>query len=600
MRFILLMVILVSHLAWAETQTSPNEQTSTKPKAQPLSVAQMPIEIQGADADVEANIRAWLPAALTCDARPFQQRMWYRLALKESAKALQALGYYRPSMDIRFETGLDEQSCPHINICVDAGKPVRYRQVTLSLLDEGKNDAVIAQSWQKMAVQPGEIVHHGHYEDTKSALAQRLEERGYFDADYQQARILVNPETYQADAAITLTTGVRYHFSQVHFNQTILHDWVVKRYSPIEEGQAFDANLLNELSQNLANSGYFSDVRIRQGEADQQTHEVPIDVELVPRKRMSYAFSVGYGSDTGERIGADIKRYWLNKRGHYANLAVQYALKKRNIEAHYVVPWKKPLTERLDWGFRMQYEENFHWGNDSSVRFGPSFVRELSDGWTGVLFSELLSARTEFLGDQVRDGQFLFVGARISKREGDDPIFPTEGWSLMAEVKATDPGGLSTTSLVQGRFNMQGLLPLGQGSLLMRTQAGYTWVENFDRLPKPLRFYTGGDTSVRGYSFESLSPANAAGALIGGQHYVAATVEYLHPMNDHMQLATFVDMGNAFNDWGKGLENLKEGTGVGIRYKTPVGYVKADIAFPISQADAWGSPMLHLGIGASF
>ena len=80
---------------------------------------------------------------------------------------------------------------------------------------------------------------------------------------------------------------------------------------------------------------------------------------------------------------------------------------------------------------------------------------------------------------------------------------------------------------------------------------------------------------------------------------MAASVELSFPVSDSWQLATFLDTGDAFNDWEQGLQSLKQGAGVGIRWKTPVGFVKVDVAFPISQANA-NEPRLHLGIGASF
>lgn len=558
----------------------------------------MPMLVKGVSDDLAQNVRAWVAQPLSCDATPLERQLWRRLANQSSIKALQALGYYQPSIRISIEDKI-EKTCPTITIDIHAHQPVAYHQVEREMLGEGNQDEVILQAWQKLDFKTGEILHHGRYDDAKQGMSQRLQERGYVDAEYQQAQILVNPSTHQADMHISLNTGKRYRFGEIQFNQDFLHDDFVKRYSPVNSGQPFDSEQLNLLSQNLSNSGYFNEVRIRQLAANTEDTTIPIEVGLTPRNRMSYAFSAGYGSDTGERVGADIKRHWFNRRGHYGNAMLQYAQRRQVLETHYVVPWDNPLTEKLDWGFRAQYEENDRWGSGSFARVGPNFVRELYDGWTGVAFTELWSSRTEFIGDNPREGQFFFVGLRLNKRDSDDPIFPREGWSLMAEIKMADPSWFSTTSLIQGRIDFHGLMPLASGGLLLRAQAGSTWVENFDLLPKPLRFYTGGDATVRGYAFEALAPANARGVLIGGQHYVAASVEYSHPVSEAWQLATFMDTGDAFNDWESGIQGLKQGAGVGVRWKTPVGYVKADLAFPISQANA-NEPRLHLGIGANF
>lgn len=561
-------------------------------------ITHMPILVKGVSDALAQNVRAWLRDPIACDANELQRQLWRRLATKSTIKALQALGYYQPAMSIEFQTTSGD-ACATVLIDIEARQPVVYYLVAQQLLGEGKHDEVILHAWQDLTMQPGEVLHHGRYDSAKQTMAQRLQERGYVDAEYQQAQILVDPIKQQANMQMTLDTGKRYRFGDIQFAQDFLRDDFVRRYSPIAPGQDFDSEQLNQLSQNLSHSGYFNEVRIRQAPANRNEATIPIEVSLTPRNRMSYAFSAGYGSDTGERIGADLKRHWFNRRGHYGNAMLQYAQRRQVFEAHYVIPWDNPLTEKLDWGFRAQYEENDRWGSGSFARVGPNFVRELYDGWTGVVFTELWSSRTEFIGDTAREGQFFFAGLRLSKRDSDDPIFPTEGWSLMAEVKMADPNWFSSTALIQGRIDFHGLLPLGQGGLLLRAQAGSTWVDHFDLLPKPLRFYTGGDTTVRGYAFENLSPANARGVLIGGQHYVAASAEYSHPISSHWQWASFIDMGDAFNDWEQGLKALKQGAGMGVRWKTPVGYVKADIAFPISQANA-NEPRLHLGIGASF
>ncbi len=583
-------------LLLASLTLTAGAQTPAEPAAAAPST--MSLRVMGVEGALADNVQALVSTPLACDASEVQKRIWMRIAHKQSIKALQALGYYEPTIKTRFQQA-GPADCETAVLDIQANQPVVYHQVEQQLLGEGQQDEVIVQAWQKLSMKPGEPLHHGHYEEAKQGLAQRLQERGYVDAEYRQAQILVNPSTHQADLTMTLDTAKRYRFGDIQFSQNFLHDDFVRRYSPISAGQPFDSEQLNQLSQNLSNSGYFNEVRIRQAPANQTETSIPIEVGLTPRNRMSYAFSAGYGSDTGERVGADIKRHWFNRRGHYGNAMMQYAQRRQILETHYVVPWDNPLTEKLDWGFRAQYEENDRWGSGSFARVGPNFVRELYDGWTGVVFTELWTSRTEFIGDKPREGQFFFAGLRLTKRDSDDPIFPTEGWSLMAEVKMADPSWFSTTSLIQGRIDFHGLMPLGTGGLLLRAQAGSTWVENFDLLPKPLRFYTGGDATVRGYAFEALSPANARGVLIGGQHFVAASAEYSHPVSESWQLAAFVDSGDAFNDWELGLQHLKQGAGLGVRWKTPVGYVKADVAFPISQPNA-NEPRLHLGIGANF
>jgi translocation and assembly module TamA len=129
--------------------------------------------------------------------------------------------------------------------------------------------------------------------------------------------------------------------------------------------------------------------------------------------------------------------------------------------------------------------------------------------------------------------------------------------------------------------------------ILSRIHLGTTKVDNFDNLPKSLRFFAGGGRSVRGYKFESLGEVNKDDQVIGGKHVLDLSLEYQYPINDEWGAAVFVDAGNAFNDYNNA--KLKVGVGFGARWRSPIGPVKVDIGFP---KDELSKPQLHLSIGS--
>ena len=120
-------------------------------------------------------------------------------------------------------------------------------------------------------------------------------------------------------------------------------------------------------------------------------------------------------------------------------------------------------------------------------------------------------------------------------------------------------------------------------------------IDDINQLPKSLRYFAGGDNSVRGYGYESLGETNAEGAVIGGKHLLVASLEYEYTFKDPWGAAFFVDVGNAFNSWSD--MGLKTGVGFGARWKSPIGPVRVDIGFP---TDDFGDPHLHLSIGPDF
>jgi len=165
------------------------------------------------------------------------------------------------------------------------------------------------------------------------------------------------------------------------------------------------------------------------------------------------------------------------------------------------------------------------------------------------------------------------------------------GWQGAAEPL------MSSTSLVQASLQAALVRPFGRTILRGRGEIGTTWVDDFSKLPKSLRFFTGGDTSVRGYAFETLGPENDAGEVIGGRHVMVFSAEAMMPVSgDDWFGAVFVDSGNAFDSFQE--MDLKTGAGVGVRWRSPIGMVRVDIAVPLNAGSR--SPRLHLGIGAEF
>ncbi len=126
----------------------------------------------------------------------------------------------------------------------------------------------------------------------------------------------------------------------------------------------------------------------------------------------------------------------------------------------------------------------------------------------------------------------------------------------------------------------------------MRAEGGITIQDEFDDLPPSMRFFAGGDQSVRGYAYKSLGPKDAQGDVIGGRHLMIGSAEVEMPINDDWSLALFYDTGNAFDNV-KDYE-LAHGAGLGIRRHTPIGPIKLDIA---RQLEGNRDYRLHLSVG---
>jgi translocation and assembly module TamA len=132
-----------------------------------------------------------------------------------------------------------------------------------------------------------------------------------------------------------------------------------------------------------------------------------------------------------------------------------------------------------------------------------------------------------------------------------------------------------------------------QNGLNARFDIGAVIADSRVGIPSVFLFRTGGDTTVRGYAFESLG-VQQGDAVVGGRYYAVASVEAVHWITESIGLAAFVDAGNAVDDLND--LDIAVGYGVGGRLRTPVGPFRLDVAY----GERTGDVRLHFSVGLSF
>ena len=188
----------------------------------------------------------------------------------------------------------------------------------------------------------------------------------------------------------------------------------------------------------------------------------------------------------------------------------------------------------------------------------------------------------------------VFAEASLSRKQGDNPSFVRRGWSVTLAARTTAGTLLSDASFSQVLGDAKWIRAFaGNNRLILRGSAATTWTNNFSALPPQLRFFAGGDRSVRGYGYQSIGPRNSYDRVIGGRNLLVASTEVEHYFTRNWGMAAFVDAGNAFNgtDYRPRL-----GAGLGVRWLSPVGMIRVDVGTPIHDDHAHGI-QLHVVIG---
>ena len=194
----------------------------------------------------------------------------------------------------------------------------------------------------------------------------------------------------------------------------------------------------------------------------------------------------------------------------------------------------------------------------------------------------------------------LVPEAAFGKVRSDDRIYPKWGRRLDLVVRGASESVLSDTSFGQAIGRAKAIWSFGATRLISRAEVGWTETAAFRELPASLRFFAGGDQSVRGYDYQELGTLDEEGNVIGGEGLLVGSVEVERLFFDFGKFGqwgagAFYDLGSAAHEIG---ESLKSGAGAGIRWLSPIGLVRMDVAWAL---DLPGTPIrFHLNVGPDF
>ena len=246
---------------------------------------------------------------------------------------------------------------------------------------------------------------------------------------------------------------------------------------------------------------------------------------------------------------------------------------------------------RLTAGYQREDIENVE---SELLTFGQQWQHELDNGWLQVLSMRWEGERFNIGDDETGTSSLFLPGAGYSKLYADSALDPSKGYRLQFDVTGAHRALLSTVDVLHVSMLAKGLYTVfNNHRFLSRVQVGGVGTNSFEDVPPSLRFFAGGDQSVRGYGYETLSPENDNGVEVGGRFLLVGSVEYQYQFANRWRAAMFVDHGNAVND---PKDPLATGAGVGIRWISPVGPLRLDVAKGLDP-EFGGGWRLHFSMG---
>jgi translocation and assembly module TamA len=550
------------------------------------------VTIQGIDGRLYDNVAAFLTILDKKDQRSLrhtQVRGLHEDAQQEIREALEPFGYY--DVQIEAELRREEDSWRAV-YTINPGEPVRVAGVDIEL----DNPEVEVVNWADIAggfsLQSGDVLDHVTYERGKKNLLEHLYALGYVKAEYRKSEIRIHKTEKSARIYLRVLPGSRYLFGDTVFDQELLSPELLIGFLNYEKGEPYSRQKLIQLQQILYRTNFFGQVVVR-GEVEKpEGVYIPVTISLFdPEFFNRYTFGLGYATDDGMRGKAGWDNRLFNRHGHTVSSELQLAERRSSLNFIYGIPIMDPRYDKVYFGTTYDEEK---W-EETETRLFKGGVRY---EYAGARFKygaglELHSEKYE-IGSTSGETFLPIPNARWSMVYGDDPINTRNGLFFSINLKGAAESLLADTNFLQGLVSGKLITsPLDDVRFISRFSVGATWVDAIDDLPPSLRFYTGGDQSVRGYGYRELGAKDSSGTVVGGKYLLVGSFEVEKNIYGNWSAAAFIDTGQGVNDLA---EDLSTGVGLGIRYRLPFGQIRVDVASAVSEE---GQPLrLHLTVGA--
>jgi len=557
------------------------------------SLARPVATIDGLSNDLAARVIERTPTDdIRCDSPRWAARAWSRDLEDEIRSSLRARSFYAPQIDRQLVRSDD---CWRLEVGVDRGAATLLRAFDVKISGEGGDDPAFAATLNEHRPKVGQPFREDAHEALKRGLRRVALERGYLDSRFNTARVDVYPEEQAADVTIEFSTGLRYRFGATRFSvePDMLGYGMLERFRLWEPGTHYSNQDVERLRRRLLQAGYFDtvDVHPRTEARSNGTLDLDVDLGLRPRHELNGGF--GFATDFGPRVKAAYENRYLNRHGHQGAVRLHLSPVLQELYTDYRMPLRRGDDAWLVMDATVSREDT-----DSAESITQALgIRRIRSGPWGTRLTESLNLQREDFDVASDDGvaMLLMPGLAISKTHQIRQRPLEIGWRLDGQVRGA-AAPLASTSFIQFYGRGAFALPLGERARAVgRIEVGTTLATSFSKLPTSIRYFAGGDRSIRGYDLDSLGPTDSDGDVRGGRHLAVASIELERAVWENWSLAVFADTGAAFNSFS---DSLSSGVGVGVRWLSPVGPIRLDVAHPLDEGGR--SIRLHIGVGSSF
>lgn len=450
----------------------------------------------------------------------------------------------------------------------------------------------------------------------------------YFDRGYIFAQVspepAINPETHRVKAAFRIEERELGYIDRIDVRGNLrTKDVVIRRELRVRPGEAFNGIKLRRSRERLMNLGYFEEVDFETAPGAEPTHQ---DLIVNVKEQKTGQFSFGGGFSSVDRLLGFVEleqrnfdwRNWptLTGAGQDARARVEIGTVRRNYELSFTEPWwfGKPVSFGFDLFSRsILQNRSLGFGVDEEHRGGDlRFGHEFTDTIRGdasyrlerVKISDIPEEASADLRAEEGTNTISAVGTALSYDTRDNRFEPSRGmtFSVGGDVAGSFLGGDRDFYRLAASSGFY-VPHMKHFVLEWRTRTGVVDAYgDSSEVPIFERYFGGGAGTIRGFRERRVGPLDErSNDPIGGETLLVSNVDWVFPIVQNLKGSVFFDVGNVWRRVDDYAESFEAGTGVGVRIKTPIGPVRLDLGFPLTQVrDEKKKLRFHFNVSRGF
>lgn len=521
-------------------------------------------------------------------------------AAPEQVRKLAATeGYFSPSTTVARER---RGAADTIRLTVQPGPRTLVADVDLAVRGPaaGQSPAQVAQLRRDWRLPSGAPFTQPAWADAKQAALRTLRQRTYAAARIAGSLAAIDADAQAARLHVEFDSGPPFSFGGVTVDGAERYpESIVANVSPLRPGERYSAARLSEFQRRLLRLPYYSNVVIDMERAPAVAHAAPVHVRVSEFPLQRFRGGLGYTTDTGATASARYSHHSLLRPALVLDTELLAEQRRQLARLELALP---PRPGGAVDSTRLSSERTRLEGVEQrSQRAGLQRARH-GDRRDAVYalthYRDILERldRAALPADVVVEPgvhQATFASIERTWRRVDDLVFPRSGYILSAQAGAALKGLLTDQSFVRGHVRAQAYRPVrARDLLLLRAELGLLVTKGGNgAIPASLLFRGGGTDSVRGYAFQSIGSLRD-GTVYPARSLLTASAEYQYWFRPGWGAALFYDTGMAADR--RRDASWFHGAGAGVRWRTPVGRVRADLAY--GYRDRQLRPHLSLGV----